>query len=235
MIDPALINSNIAELSRRIRLAEQENGRDANSVTLMAVSKTRPAQAIRDGVTAGLSQFGENYILEALDKQALLVDLGICWHYIGPIQSNKSRAVATHFDWVHTIDRKKIAQRLSDQRPPELPLLEVCLQVNIDQESQKAGVIAAEIDALAATVAALPRLRLRGLMAIPAPRDNYHEQRQVFARVRHCFETLRQQHPTVDTLSMGMSRDYGAAIAEGATLIRVGTEIFGPRETPPTP
>lgn len=235
MIDPALINSNIAELSRRIRLAEQENGRDAHSVTLMAVSKTRSAQSIRDSVAAGLSHIGENYLQEALDKQASLAELDICWHCIGPIQSNKSRIVATHFDWVHTVDRKKIAQRLSEQRPPELPPLNVCLQVNIDEEPQKAGVCAADINALADIVAGLPQLRLRGLMAIPAPRDTVREQRQVFARVRRCFEALVQQHPSVDTLSMGMSRDYAAAIAEGATLVRIGTQIFGPRDTVATP
>ncbi len=229
MIDSVLINSNIAELSRRIRLAEQENGRDANSVTLMGVSKTRSAQEIRDSISAGLSHIGENYIQEALDKQAMLAELAICWHCIGPIQSNKSRAVASHFDWVHTVDRKKIAQRLSAQRPPELPPLNICIQVNIDEEPQKAGVLTNKIKPLADAVAALPGLRLRGLMAIPAPRDDYCEQRQVFARLRHCFESLKQHHPAIDTLSMGMSRDYAAAIAEGATIIRIGTEIFGPR------
>lgn len=230
MIDPAPINSNIAELSRRIRLAEQENGRDANSVTLMAVSKTRPAEAIREAVAAGVSHIGENYIQEALDKQALLADLNITWHCIGPVQSNKSRAVAEHFDWLHTLDREKIARRLSDQRPNHLPPLNVCLQVNIDEEPQKAGVLAADLMPLAAAVAALPGLRLRGLMAIPAARSNPGEQRQRFARLRHCFELLQEQHASVDTLSMGMSRDYEAAIAEGATLVRIGTKIFGPRD-----
>lgn len=233
MTPPASINSNIAELSRRIRLAEQENGREANSVTLMAVSKTRPAAAIRASVAAGVSHIGENYLQEALHKQDLLQDLNITWHCIGPVQSNKSRTVAEQFDWLHTLDREKIARRLSEQRPAHRPPLNVCLQVNIDEEPQKAGIVAADIPALAATVASLPGLRLRGLMAIPAARSNPAEQRQVFARLRHCFESLQAQHPEVDTLSMGMSRDFEAAIAEGATLVRIGTEIFGPRDPAP--
>lgn len=233
MTPPASINSNIAELSRRIRLAEQENGREANSVTLMAVSKTRPAAAIRASVAAGISHIGENYLQEALHKQDLLQDLNITWHCIGPVQSNKSRTVAEQFDWLHTLDREKIARRLSEQRPAHRPPLNVCLQVNIDEEPQKAGIVAADIPSLAATVASLPGLRLRGLMAIPAARSNPSEQRQVFARLRHCFESLQAQHPEVDTLSMGMSRDFEAAIAEGATLVRIGTEIFGPRDPAP--
>lgn len=233
MTDPAPIYSNIAELSWRIRLAEQENGRAAHSVTLMAVSKTRPAAAIREVLAAGVTEIGENYIQEALDKQPLLNDAGIHWHCIGPIQSNKSRAVAEHFDWVHTVDRNRIARRLSEQRPCGLPPLNVCLQVNIDEEPQKAGALAADLDPLAAIVAGLPGLKLRGLMAIPAVRPNYQEQRQVFARVRHCFETLQQRYPQMDTLSMGMSRDFEAAIAEGATVVRIGTEIFGPRDPKP--
>lgn len=233
MIPPVSINSNIAELSRRIRLAEQENGRKAHSVTLMAVSKTRPAAAIRESVAAGISHIGENYLQEALHKQSLLQDLSITWHCIGPVQSNKSRTVAEHFDWLHTLDREKIARRLDEQRPVHLPPLNVCLQVNIDEEPQKAGIVVADVPALAATVASLPGLRLRGLMAIPAARHNPMEQRQVFARLRHCFESLQTQHPSIDTLSMGMSRDFEAAIAEGATLVRIGTEIFGPRDSSP--
>ncbi len=229
MTDTALIISNIAELSRRIRLAEQENGREADSVTLMAVSKTRPAAAIKATVEAGVGDIGENYIQEALAKQRALIDIDATWHCIGPIQSNKSRSVAENFDWVHTIDREKIARRLSEQRPKHLSPLNVCLQVNIDEEPQKAGVFARDISALADTVAKLPGLRLRGLMAIPAARDKQSEQRQVFARLRQCFESLQAQHSGLDTLSMGMSRDYVAAIAEGATLIRIGTEIYGPR------
>lgn len=229
MTDTATITRNIAELGRRIRLAEQENGRDANSVTLMAVSKTRPAAAIRCAAGAGISHIGENYLQEALDKKAELGDLGLVWHCIGPIQSNKSRAVAQTFDWVHTVDRDKIARRLSEQRPDDLPPLNICLQINIDDEPQKAGVDARRLSALADQVAGLPGLRLRGLMAIPAPRDEAGEQRRVFARVRALFEQLREQHSDVDTLSMGMSRDFEAAIAEGSTLVRVGTEIFGAR------
>lgn len=229
MTDTATITRNIAELGRRIRLAEQENGRDANSVTLMAVSKTRPAAAIRCAAGAGISHIGENYLQEALDKKAELNDLDLVWHCIGPIQSNKSRAVAESFDWVHTVDRDKIARRLSEQRPDELPPLNICLQINIDNEPQKAGIDPRQLPDLADQVAGLSGLRLRGLMAIPAPRDDTGEQRRVFARVRALFEQLRTQHPDVDTLSMGMSRDFEAAIAEGSTLVRVGTEIFGAR------
>ena len=235
MTDPAPINSNIAELGRRIRLAEQESGRAAHSVTLMAVSKTRPAAAIREAAAAGISHIGENYIQEALEKQAQLSDLNLIWHCIGPVQSNKSRKVAEHFDWLHTLDRERLAHRLSEQRPAHLPPLNVCLQINIDEEPQKAGVVAGKMMALAATVAALPGLRLRGLMAIPAARSDSDEQRQVFARLRHCFESLQCRHPSVDTLSMGMSRDYRAAIAEGATLVRIGTGIFGPRDQASNP
>lgn len=242
MTDPALIHRNIAELRRRIRLAEQESGRDANSVTLMAVSKTRPAEAIREVLAAGITHIGENYIQEALSKQALLNSSdnssdnnpnnnpNLHWHCIGPIQSNKSRALAEHFDWVHTVDRDKIARRLSAQRPLNLPPLNICLQVNIDEEPQKAGIASADLAALADTVARLPGLNLRGVMAIPAARQNYREQRQVFARLRQCFESLQQRHPQLDTLSMGMSQDFEAAIAEGATLIRIGSAIFGPRD-----
>lgn len=230
MIDEASINSNIAELTERIRQIAQESGRRADSVTVMAVSKTRSAADIRAALHNQLHHIGENYIQEALDKQSELAGLPLCWHCIGPIQSNKTRAVAEAFDWVHTVDRLKIARRLSEQRPQGLPDLNICLQVNIDREPQKAGVAPEQLEELASAVAGLPGLRLRGLMALPAPRPDYREQRQVFAAIRHEFEALRALFPTLDTLSMGMSRDYPAAIAEGATIVRIGTRIFGARE-----
>lgn len=229
MIDEACIKGNIAELLARIRTCAQESGRSPQSVKLLAVSKTQPASAIRAALAAGLTDIGENYIQEARAKQDELTDETICWHCIGPIQSNKSRTVAEHFDWVHTVDRLKLAKRLSQQRPPELPPLNICLQVNIDREPQKAGVAPEDLAALAAAIADLPNLRLRGVMAIPAARSDHDQQRAVFAEVRRCFEELAAQYPTMDTLSMGMSRDFPAAIAEGATLVRIGTDIFGAR------
>ncbi|MBB3048415.1 hypothetical protein FHR99_002689 [Litorivivens lipolytica] len=230
MIDEASIKGNIAELLERIRTCAQESGRSPHSVKLMAVSKTRPASAIRAALAGGLSDIGENYIQEARAKQEELSSEAICWHCIGPIQSNKSRTVAEHFDWVHTVDRLKLAKRLSQQRPPELPPLNICLQVNIDREPQKAGVAPEQLAELAEAVSSLPNLRLRGLMAIPAARSELAEQRAVFAEVRQCFEQLAKQHTYMDTLSMGMSRDFPAAIAEGATIVRIGTEIFGARD-----
>ncbi len=229
MIDEASIKGNIAELLKRIRTCEQESGRSPQSVRLMAVSKTRPAAAIRAALASGITDIGENYIQEADSKQRELAGESICWHCIGPIQSNKSRTVAEQFDWVHTVDRLKLAQRLSRQRPAERTPLNVCLQVNIDREPQKAGAQPEDLEALADAVAVLPNITLRGLMAIPAPRDDDREQRAVFARVRTCFERLTAQHPQMDTLSMGMSRDFPAAIAEGSTIVRIGTDIFGAR------
>lgn len=229
MIDQAAIKGNIAELLERIRTCEQENGRSPQSVRLMAVSKTRPAAAIRAALASGITDIGENYIQEATSKQTELAAESICWHCIGPIQSNKSRLVAEHFHWLHTVDRLKLAQRLSRQRPAELGPLNLCLQVNIDGEPQKAGVAPEDLEALAEAIAALPNLKLRGLMAIPAARNDYDAQRAVFAAVRACFDKLAAQHRELDTLSMGMSRDFPAAIAEGATLVRIGTEIFGAR------
>ncbi|WP_372749930.1 YggS family pyridoxal phosphate-dependent enzyme [Litorivivens sp.] len=229
MIDEALINRNIAELRQRIRLIAQECGRDPNDITVLAVSKTRPAAAIRVAASAGLTNIGENYIQEAVDKQLELQDLPLQWHCIGPLQSNKTRLVAEHFHWAHTVDRLKIAQRLNDQRPSTLPALNVCLQVNIDREPQKAGVAPDELKNLAEQVATLPNLMLRGVMAIPAARDDTAAQRQTFAAVRACFQSLQGEYPQMDTLSMGMSRDFPAAIAEGSTLVRIGTDIFGAR------
>lgn len=219
----------IAKVQARIRLAAEVAGRDPAGVTLMAVSKTRPARAVREAHAAGLVHFGENYLQEALDKQAGLADLPLTWHFIGPIQSNKTRAIAEHFAWVHSVDRLKIAQRLSEQRPVGLPPLQVCLQVNISAEASKSGVAPETLPELVDAIVTLPRLQLRGLMAIPAPSEDPLQQREPFAALRRAFEQLRVRYPDLDTLSMGMSADLEAAIAEGATLVRIGTDIFGPR------
>ncbi len=221
---------NITIVQDRIRRASQNCGRDAAEITLLGVGKTRPASAIRAAFEAGLDQFGENYLQEALDKIAALSDLPLTWHFIGPVQSNKTRPIAEHFHWIHSVDRLKIARRLSEQRPHELHPLQVCLQVNISGEESKSGVTPAELPELAAAVAELPGLTLRGLMAIPEASDDPERQRAPFAALRREFERLQSRHPTLDTLSMGMSADLEAAIAEGSTLVRVGTDIFGPRD-----
>ena len=200
-------------------------GRPPHSVQLLAVSKTHPPDAIRELFAQGQTAFGENYCQEAREKQRQLSDLAIEWHFIGPIQSNKTREIAEHFTWVHTVDRLKIAQRLSEQRPESLPPLNLCLQVNIDNEATKAGVSVAELPALVAAINELPRLQLRGLMAIPAPREDYQQQLQAFQRLA----AAAREFPTMDTLSMGMSADMTAAVAAGSTLVRIGTGIFGPR------
>jgi len=221
------IEKNIAKVAARIREAAQAVGRDPASVGLLAVSKTQPAAAIREAAEAGVRDFGENYLQEALDKQAELSELPLVWHFIGPIQSNKTKSIAEHFDWVHSVDRLKIAQRLSDQRPAELPPLNICLQVNVSGEASKSGCAPEELLQLAQAVAAMPRLRLRGLMCIPAPSEDPAEQRAAFARLR----ALRDELPLpLDTLSMGMSQDLEAAIAEGATWVRIGTALFGARD-----
>jgi len=200
-------------------------------VTLLAVSKTFPAVTIREAVAAGQHRFGENYVQEALDKMAELADLRsqIEWHMIGPIQSNKTRAVAEHFDWVHTVDRLKIAQRLNEQRPAGLPPLQVCIQVNTSGEDSKSGTGPDEALALAREVAALPRLQLRGVMALPAPTADTTEQNRQLAEVRVVYDHLRAQGLPLDTLSMGMSSDLEAAVAQGSTMVRVGTALFGQR------
>ncbi len=228
MTDLAIVK-NIAKLQERIRNASQNYGRDPGAITLLAVAKTKPAEAVREAAGAGVTHIGENYLQEALDKIASLEDLALTWHFIGPLQSNKTRPVAEHFDWVHSVDRLKIARRLSEQRPAALPPLNLCLQVNISGEDSKAGVSPDELPALAAAVAGLPGIRLRGLMAIPAPSDDHDEQRAPFAALRTALEALQPEFPDLDTLSMGMSGDLEAAIAEGATMIRIGTDVFGPR------
>ena len=213
----------------RITLAVAEAGRDAAAVRLLAVSKTFDAAAVRELAACGQLEFGENYLQEALEKQAALADLPLVWHFIGPIQSNKTRAIAEAFSWVHSVDRLKIAERLSAQRPAGLPPLQVCIEVNVSGEASKGGVTAAELPALADAMAALPNLQLRGLMAIPAPTSEMASQRAAFRQVREAFDALRARGHTLDTLSMGMSADLEAAILEGATIVRVGTALFGER------
>lgn len=226
----------LAEVRQRLVDALSAAERPATDARLLAVSKTKPAALIRDAWHLGQREFGENYVQEALTKQPELADLdGIVWHFIGPLQSNKTREVAEHFAWVHSVDREKIARRLNDQRPEGLPPLEVCLQVNISAEPSKSGVSLAELPALAEAVLAMPRLRLRGLMAIPAPGDDMAAQREPFARLREALEALQERFPEapLDTLSMGMTGDLEAAVQEGATLVRVGTAIFGERASSP--
>lgn len=227
----ATISSKIQEVSGRIARACDAAGRPVASVTLLAVSKTQGPDAVREAVAAGQRAFGENYVQEALDKMAALADLRplLEWHLIGPLQSNKTRAVAEAFDWVHTVDRLKLAQRLSEQRPAALPPLQVCLQVNISGEASKHGVAPGEAEALACAVAALPRLTLRGLMAIPEPIDGIEAQRRPHRALRELLDLLNSRGLALDTLSTGMTADLEAAVLEGATMVRVGTAIFGAR------
>ena len=213
----------------RIRAAEQRFQRPPGAVRLLAVGKTQPAAAIAALAAAGQRDFGENYFQEALDKMTELATLELEWHFIGPMQANKTRGIAEHFAWVHSVDRLKIAERLSAQRPDHLPPLNVCLQVNIDREPTKHGLDEAELAEVAHAVATLPRLRLRGLMAIPAPAAEFAAQRRPFARLRKLRERLADTGLVLDTLSAGMSDDLEAAIAEGATLVRIGTALFGSR------
>ncbi|RZS58367.1 YggS family pyridoxal phosphate-dependent enzyme [Sphaerotilus mobilis] len=226
------ITSRLGTVRTRLDQACQQAGRPVADVQLLAVSKTQPADAVRAAHAAGQCAFGENYVQEALDKIAALADLRaqLSWHLIGPLQSNKTRVVAEAFDWVHSIDRLKVAERLAEQRPAHLPPLNVCLQVNISAEASKSGVAAADVAALARAVDALPRLRLRGLMAIPEPAADLAAQRIPHRALRELFEQLRASGLSrLDTLSMGMSADLEAAVQEGATVVRVGTAVFGGR------
>lgn len=223
------VSANLAQVRKRIELACLATGRPLDAVKLLAVSKTMPAQAIRDAHAAGQLAFGENYIQEGVDKIASLADLSLEWHCIGPIQSNKTKLVAENFAWVHSIDRLKTAERLSAQRPAELPPLQVCLQVNVDGGSNKSGVAPSELMALAQAVAQLPHLQLRGIMTIPEPTDNEAAARAVHRQAKDLFDSLKASGLDVDTLSMGMTGDLEAAIAEGSTCVRVGTAIFGHR------
>jgi hypothetical protein len=224
------ILSNLQAIRHAVTQAALAAKRDAASVTLLAVSKTFPAEAVREAFAAGQRAFGENYVQEALDKIEALRDLPLEWHFIGPIQSNKTRVIAENFSWVHGVERLKIAQRLSEQRPADLPPLNICLQVNVSAEESKSGVAPGEVLALAREVSALPRLKLRGLMAIPAPADEVDAQRRPFAQLRELSQQIAAQGIALDTLSMGMSHDFAAAIQEGATIVRVGTAIFGTRD-----
>ena len=225
----ASIADNLAQVHAQIHAACQTAGRPDASVRLLAVSKTWGADAVRQAHAAGQTAFGENYIQEAVDKITALKDLPLEWHCIGPIQSNKTRLVAEHFDWVHSIDRLKIAQRLSEQRPAGLPPLQVCIQVNVDGGQTKSGVSPQDLAALAQAVAALPNLQLRGLMTIPEPAESEAAARAVHRQARQLLEALVAQGLALDTLSMGMSADMAPAIAEGSTMVRVGTAIFGKR------
>jgi pyridoxal phosphate enzyme (YggS family) len=220
------------EVRQRIAEAAAGASRDASSVTLLAVSKTFPAEDVRAAFNAGQRAFGENYVQESVAKIAELADLRseIEWHFIGPLQSNKTKVVAENFDWVHSVDRLKIAERLSDQRPDGMPRLNVCLQINVSGEDSKSGVAPGDASALARQIAALPRLRLRGLMAIPEPAGTLDEQRAPHRRLREIMDTLRADGLELDTLSMGMSADIEAAILEGSTMVRIGTAIFGARD-----
>ncbi|HZY16919.1 MAG TPA: YggS family pyridoxal phosphate-dependent enzyme [Ramlibacter sp.] len=223
------IPSNLQAVHDRIAAACARAQRQVNEVTLLAVSKTFGPAAVREAHAAGQRAFGENYIQEAVDKMAQLADLPLEWHCIGPIQSNKTRLVAEHFDWAHTVDRLKIAQRLSEQRPAGRPPLSVCIQVNVDGGATKSGVAPGDALALARDVAQLPRLRLRGLMTIPEPADTFAAQQAVHARAARLFHELQAAGLPLDTLSMGMTADLEAAVAAGSTLVRVGTAIFGGR------
>jgi len=226
---PQNLPENIRVVRNRIAVAAQHAGRSADSVTLLAVSKGHPAEVVAAAADAGLTQFGENYLQEALPKIASLAGRDLTWHFIGRVQANKTAPIAETFAWVHGVDRLRVAERLSAQRPYYAPPLQVCLQVNVAGEAGKAGAAPAELAALAAAVRELPRLRLRGLMCLPPEETDTARQRHWFALVRRAFDEINAAGFGLDTLSMGMSGDLEAAIAEGSTLVRVGTALFGPR------
>jgi len=226
---PQFSSDGLRSVLARIVYSAREAGRPPDAVRLVAVSKQQPAAAVRLLAAAGQRDFGENYLQEALPKLDELADLPLCWHFIGQLQGNKTREVAERFQWVHTVDRERIAARLSAQRPHYAPPLEVLLQVKLGEEQGKGGVGPAHLPGLAGTVAGLPRLRLRGLMCIPPEAADFEQQRKPFRRLRELLEALNREGHALDTLSMGMSADLEAAIAEGATIVRVGTAVFGPR------
>lgn len=223
------IEKNLSQVQRLIETDASKYGRDADSILLLAVSKKMPADAIRAAQRLGQRDFGENYLQEALEKINELQELDLVWHFIGAIQSNKTRNIAENFAWVHCLDRLKIAKRLSEQRPASLPALNVCIQVNLDDEAGKAGIAVDQIQELATSISQLKNIRLRGLMAIPEKRSDLSAQREAFARLKVALQELQEQGIDCDTLSMGMSGDLEAAIAEGSTLVRIGTAIFGER------
>ena len=227
------IAHNLAQVRDKISAAATRCGRASEEVTLLAVSKTKPASAIAEAIAAGHRAFGENYVQEGVDKIRYFQETGnssLQWHFIGPLQSNKSRLVAEHFDWCHTVDRLRIATRLNEQRPLDMQPINVLIQINISDENSKSGIALTELEALASQVAELPRLTLRGLMAIPAPESSYERQFAVAQQMAVAFEALKSRYPTVDTLSLGMSDDMEAAIAAGSTMVRIGTAIFGARD-----
>ncbi len=228
------IQQNLQDVRSRIAAAALGCARAPEEVILLAVSKTKPVEAIAEAIAAGQYAFGENYVQEGVDKIQHFAQqpegAGLEWHFIGPLQSNKSKLVAEHFAWCHTVDRLRIAQRLSDQRPAGMPPLNVLIQINISDEQSKSGIVLSELPALAETVAALPNVALRGLMAIPAPESDYQRQLTVFGQMNDAYQALKQRYPQVDTLSMGMTDDMSAAIAAGSTLVRIGTAIFGARD-----
>jgi len=224
------IEKNLNHIRAQILQAAKACNRDPDSILLLAVSKRKPADDIRRAFELGQRDFGENYLQEAQQKMSELEDLDICWHFIGAIQSNKTRNIAETFDWAHCIERAKIARRLSDQRPTHLPPLNVCIQVNIDHEDSKAGIDLQQLPELAQEIHELPGIRLRGLMTIPATSETFEQQRRAFAQLAAALQSLQQQGISCDTLSMGMTQDMDAAIAEGSTLVRIGTAIFGERD-----
>lgn len=224
------VTENIANIETQLAQSAIRAGRRPGTVRLLAVSKKQPLDKVLEAADAGQRDFGENFVQEGLEKIRAAGRKDLVWHFIGHLQSNKTREVAESFDWVHSVDRRKIAQRLNDQRPAHLPPLNVCIQVNVDNESAKSGVAPAEVARLAHQIAKLPNLRFRGLMCLPAIRDGFEEQRKPFAVLRELMQTLNEEGLQLDTLSMGMSDDYAAAIAEGATIVRIGTALFGARE-----
>jgi pyridoxal phosphate enzyme (YggS family) len=224
------VTENLAKISDLLTKAGKDAGRDDKPVRLLAVSKKQPLSSILAAASAGQRDFGENFVQEGLEKITASGRNDLVWHFIGHLQSNKTRPVAEHFDWVHTVDRLKLAERLSEHRPAEMPALNVCLQVNIDGETSKSGAAPEDILPLAQSIALLPRIKLRGLMCLPAVRSDFEAQREPFARLRELFATLQQDGLAVDTLSMGMSGDFRAAIFEGSTIVRIGTAVFGARQ-----
>ena len=229
-MSPSRIAERLAQVEQRIAAAARSCDRDPNAVRLIAVSKTRPVSDILEAHEAGQRAFGENYLQDALPKIEALQEYPLEWHFIGRIQSNKTRDIASHFHWVHTLSSAKHARRLSDQRPADLPPLQVCIQVNISGEASKSGVTPGETLELARSTASLPRLELRGLMTMPPADSSEAQQRRIFGELRHLLETLNRSGLAMDSLSMGMSNDMQAAICEGATMVRIGTAIFGPRQ-----